>query len=289
MMAGSRRGNGRTLANISEDQKHKCPYDGCSRFFAQKSGLENHIRTHTGERPFKCPYEGCNKSFTQKGGLTSHIRSHTGARPFKCQYCSWSFRQSSTLYKHIRTQHPGANLPDHVRINDEANRYTRNVSLVRNSKKPFRRQSAPAAQVSNMFCPVVPSARLFGGSSLLNLSTTEDDGSEMANRKRRVSLQILEGAKSITPPVRAELPIVESDIPYSSEGIKSTLLRRESLNKENLNGTKPTKVKGITFGLFERKYRQLLMTSNAAMKMMPIRSNCNQPSTNGANSFRPWL
>ncbi|XP_075740836.1 uncharacterized protein LOC142787113 [Rhipicephalus microplus] len=44
----------------------------CPKRFARKHVLENHIRTHTGERPFQCP--SCQKDFARKDYLNYHVR-----------------------------------------------------------------------------------------------------------------------------------------------------------------------------------------------------------------------
>lgn len=76
--------------------KYKCSY--CSYTTIIHTNLENHIRTHTGEKPFKC--DTCFRSFSQKGNLVIHLRSHTGERPFSCQYCKKSFTHKSNLKAH---------------------------------------------------------------------------------------------------------------------------------------------------------------------------------------------
>jgi uncharacterized Zn-finger protein len=41
--------------------------------FRKKCNIIDHMRVHTGDRPFKCFY--CRKSFSQKGNLNKHIKS----------------------------------------------------------------------------------------------------------------------------------------------------------------------------------------------------------------------
>lgn len=60
----------------AEDDKTPGSYDCniCGRSFPFLSSLSQHMRRHTGARPYKCPY--CDHRASQKGNLKVHIRSH---------------------------------------------------------------------------------------------------------------------------------------------------------------------------------------------------------------------
>ncbi|KAG8457028.1 hypothetical protein KFE25_000306 [Diacronema lutheri] len=83
----------------------QCPHPGCAWTFDIKHVLEEHIRTHTGEKPFACTVAGCGQAFAKSGDLTTHIRTHTGEKPFACTVagCGQAFATSSHLTEHIRT------------------------------------------------------------------------------------------------------------------------------------------------------------------------------------------
>ena len=98
-----RRGRGIGIRlNLSQDDRcHRCPY--CPYVTMMKTNLNNHVRTHTGEKPYPCPY--CSMSFSQKGSLQTHIRTHTGEKPFACTFCSYRSAQKSTLNNHVWTHY----------------------------------------------------------------------------------------------------------------------------------------------------------------------------------------
>jgi uncharacterized Zn-finger protein len=61
--------------------------------FKQRQNLQQHIRTHTSDKPYKCDL--CDMGFRQKGNLQRHIKVHTGdtCKPYKCDVCDIMFTQ----------------------------------------------------------------------------------------------------------------------------------------------------------------------------------------------------
>ena len=93
-------GRGKRSSRFPIKKKFECNF--CTKKFSQISGLNAHVRTHTGERPFKCHV--CDKRFTQHSILNTHYMVHTGEKPHQCGICKKRFSLLGNLNVHLRSK-----------------------------------------------------------------------------------------------------------------------------------------------------------------------------------------
>ncbi|KAA0184357.1 Zinc finger X-linked protein ZXDB [Fasciolopsis buskii] len=61
-------------------RRHSCPYQNCDKAYAKLNKLKEHLRSHTGERPYVCREPGCGAAFIRLYGVRRHELIHIFGR-----------------------------------------------------------------------------------------------------------------------------------------------------------------------------------------------------------------
>lgn len=164
-----------------------CPL--CKKEFKSQSGLRDHIRLHTGERPFVCDF--CHMNFARASHLKRHRRMHTGEKPFECNVCGKDFSRGDKLKDHLR-RHEAEDKLHQIRkqifqIDEGAAESGNSVNAAAAATASFfQQQNSSSSNVSfGNLNPITPLTTANPTSQfLLNKLTSKRDSSQPPNKKQ---------------------------------------------------------------------------------------------------------
>jgi len=109
-----------------DDRIYKCQWDECHESYKVFNELihhlnEEHINTIDKSTDFGCLWRGCprrDKPNGSRAALRNHVRVHTGEKPYKCKVCNKRFTRSDALNKHSKKCFPEVKVSKRKRDED---------------------------------------------------------------------------------------------------------------------------------------------------------------------------
>ncbi|XP_069163805.1 uncharacterized protein [Procambarus clarkii] len=85
------------------EKRYNIQCELCLKRFYHRAHYNEHVRIHTGEKPYMC--ELCGKKFSWHDSVKKHMQTHSAESKYKCRLCGKWFRWLQGVRQHLQQQH----------------------------------------------------------------------------------------------------------------------------------------------------------------------------------------
>ena len=179
----------------------------CSKKFAERAELLQHMDDHNAMKPFKCNI--CALGFTYMSAKKRHEKTHTNEKPFQCKECMRTFHRKSDLTTHSRAH----------------NRNKRRHSCeqcgqmfpTENQLKEHNCSAKPSKQLKCEVCPSVLATKVEWGVHMWRhtknssyIITSEDDPLPRIGSRRLAETSCLPTSDDTSQPLNLNMQVLQA-------------------------------------------------------------------------------
>ncbi|OXA45027.1 Zinc finger protein 26 [Folsomia candida] len=86
--------------NTKERPRFPCTFPGCEKSYLNKGHISRHVNYEHAQNPVRFPCTLCGNEFKARFELEQHISTHTTEKPYNCATCGMSFAQMRKMKSH---------------------------------------------------------------------------------------------------------------------------------------------------------------------------------------------